>query len=373
MKTRQLKTLSNTAFRYIAQEIIKKAAVATGRPLLLIPSFMEIRLTLRCNLRCRQCEEWKLQAEELSTAFWKKTIKNIYNTIGPYCIRFYGGEPFCRSDLLELLAYCNDLNIITSITTNGTFIDDKTAANLNRLNVSLVNVSLDGYLESTHDYLRGIKGTHQKVIQAIDALKKNNIPVHINTTIMQNNLDEIIDLTKLAQEKKVFITFQGYFTDNYSASEVVHTKKHNASTGKKDKLYVQDRKKSVEILDRLCRLKKTNRFILDPVEYLERLKTYIIDPGLMQKKRCEGMGARLMLHNNGDVNLCSYGGPIGPIGNLQEKSLKNIWSSDKARRKIRLMHKCDCTECLVDRGSCKEGYLTKLKKLYNIFFSQRTG
>jgi MoaA/NifB/PqqE/SkfB family radical SAM enzyme len=324
-------------------------------------------LTLRCNLRCRQCEEWKIKAEDLSTEFWKDTILQIKKNIGPYCIRFYGGEPFCRADLLELLAFCWQNKIITSITTNGTFIDQPVAQALIQAGVALINISLDGYKASTHDYLRGIPGTHAKIIQALDLLA-GKIPVHLNTTIMQSNLDEIIDLARFARQKKVFITFQGYFPNNYSVAEVLHIAPPAAEKETSDALKITDTNKAASVLDELCAMKKNNKYIIDSSEYLQRLKIYITRSEGLSKQKCEAIGARLMLLNNGDINLCSYGGPLGSIGNLQKQSFKQIWNASSTKKKINKMRDCPSTECLVDRGSCKEGYLEKISKLYNIFF-----
>ena len=71
-----------------------------------------------------------MKEKELPTNFWKNMISDIRKYIGPFYIRFYGDEPFCRKDLLELVDFCSKRDIITSITTNGTLIDEKITVNL---------------------------------------------------------------------------------------------------------------------------------------------------------------------------------------------------------------------------------------------------
>jgi MoaA/NifB/PqqE/SkfB family radical SAM enzyme len=62
----------------------------------------------------------------------------------------------------------------------------------------VVYVSLDG-LEKTHDTIRGVSGCFKEAIQGITAATKR-LPVTINTTVMAENLHEIEDMVKLAQE-----------------------------------------------------------------------------------------------------------------------------------------------------------------------------
>jgi MoaA/NifB/PqqE/SkfB family radical SAM enzyme len=310
-----------------------------------------------------------MKEEELPTEFWKKTISSIRQYIGPYCIRFYGGEPFCRKDLLELLDYCSERDVITSITTNGTLIDQKIAKSLVKSRVSLINISLDGNKPETHDDLRGKQGTYAKVMRALECLR-GKIPVHLNTTFMQPNLDEILDLAEFAKRQKFLISFQGYFSDNYARANVDQDISRDVCIIDRDNpLVIKDYQKAEDILDELCRMKRVNKLIIDSESYLQRLKLFIRDQVSLQKQPCEAIGARLMILNQGDITLCSYGGPLGSIGNLQKQSFKEIWRSSAALGKISRMKQCPITQCLVDRGSCRESYLEKIHKIKHIFFT----
>jgi MoaA/NifB/PqqE/SkfB family radical SAM enzyme len=52
----------------------------------------------RCNVKCRQCEYWRLAhyREEMSIAEWQEALINIKNFVGSYSINFSGGEPFIK-------------------------------------------------------------------------------------------------------------------------------------------------------------------------------------------------------------------------------------------------------------------------------------
>jgi MoaA/NifB/PqqE/SkfB family radical SAM enzyme len=94
-------------------------------------------------------------SDELPTDFWKKAILDIKDYIGSYFLRFYGGEPFLRTDLLELTNFCLRNNIPTLITTNGTLIDQTVANELAKNRVVLINISLDGFKAEAATTLNG--------------------------------------------------------------------------------------------------------------------------------------------------------------------------------------------------------------------------
>jgi MoaA/NifB/PqqE/SkfB family radical SAM enzyme len=85
----------------------------------------------------------------------------------------------------------------TSLVTNGTLLEsriDEIAPYIN----GVVYVSLDG-LEKTHDKIRGVSGCFRKAVEGIMA-SREKVSVTINTTIMAENIHEIEDLVKLANE-----------------------------------------------------------------------------------------------------------------------------------------------------------------------------
>jgi len=91
----------------------------------------------------------------------------------------------------------------TSLVTNGTLLEsriDEIAPFIN----GAVYVSLDG-LEKTHDTIRGVSGCFRKAVRGIMA-SREKVSVTINTTIMAENIHEIEDLVKLANELDTVIS-----------------------------------------------------------------------------------------------------------------------------------------------------------------------
>jgi radical SAM family uncharacterized protein len=160
------------------------------------PMFCGHKLTYNCNLRCKMCPFWKRPNEDSSTAREKAILRQIYDS-GACAIAFEGGEPLLRKDLVEILAFSRSLPLHTSLITNGTLLEsriDEIAPYIN----GVVYVSLDG-LEKTHDKIRGVNGSFRKAVEGIMS-SRGKVPVTINTTIMAENIHEIEDLVKLANE-----------------------------------------------------------------------------------------------------------------------------------------------------------------------------
>ena len=167
-----------------------------------IPLFCGHKLTYKCNLQCKMCPFWQRPSGDSSIEQEKAILRQIYAS-GVCGIAFEGGEPLLRKDLAEILAFSRSLPLHTSLVTNGTLLEsriDKIAPFIN----GAVYVSLDG-LEKTHDTIRGVNGCFRKAVRGIMA-SREKVSVTINTTIMAENIHEIEDLVKLANELDVVIS-----------------------------------------------------------------------------------------------------------------------------------------------------------------------
>jgi len=348
-----LKFIFACNWRFLRNEFLKYASLLLNKNFCRPLNLIDIKLTIRCNLRCQQCSMWAWEsANELSTDTWKNIILDIKNYIGPYFVRFDGGEVFCRQDFLELVNFCSENDIYTLITTNGTLIDESVARELLKNKIALIHISLDGFRPETHDRLRGVEGTHQKALRAIDLLK-DKVRIQINTTIMQDNLDEILDLAEFAYKNRIQISFQG----------LINLRTFDKSClFEPNDLFPKDLKKLDYVIEELYNKKKNNKYIMNSYVQLMHFKDYYHSLDL-RRKSCEIIyNHQLWIKRNGDVYTCSF---IGPIGNLTKKSLREIWHSKEADNKIQKMKKCNINKCLIMRGFHRDSYsqiITKIKR-----------
>jgi MoaA/NifB/PqqE/SkfB family radical SAM enzyme len=350
------KIVFKAGLQFIQNEVIRRILLGLRLPANFVPSVINAKVTLDCNLRCRQCSIWqKDSGTHLTTGEWKKIILDMKNYVGLYFLRFYGGEPFCRADLLDIINFCSRNEISCLITTNGTYIDGSVARELIRNRLTLINISLDGMRPETHDRLRGVDGTYRKVMCAIELLQ-GKIPIQINTTIMEENLDEIIGLAEFSLKNKIQISFQGVLNfDKYS-----HTRCGFIPDG--SPLFPKSSEKTSHVLDELIARKKRYNFaIVNNVTQLENLKLYYQNSSQLKRRECGALrNNQPTVKEKGDFFLCAL---HKPIGNLVRSRLREVWDSKHAAEIRSQMSFCDVQACAVLRGYCHETIMDIVREI----------
>lgn len=165
-----------------------------------------IELTRKCNLRCIHC--LNNSGTELPEQITKEEVFVLINNLiaaGVQEIRFTGGEPLLFDGIFECIEMATKNGLRTSLGTNGILATPKVAQKLKDSGLNSVVVSLDG-TRDIHDSIRGM-GNFDKSLQGLYNLKAVGIDVRVNSVIMKNNINEIIELAKFlnAEGIKLFI------------------------------------------------------------------------------------------------------------------------------------------------------------------------
>lgn len=181
---------------------IPGAAGSWGQGCIGFPAHPVWEMTAACNLHCIHCHAsgGKPAADELTTEEAKRLFDQLAEVSEFRMVAFTGGEPLVRNDLFELLAYTQALGFTNTLATNATLIDDEVACDLRRYGVAIGAVSLDGFDAETHDFVRGQPGSFEAALRGIRALRRAGIPLHINITAMEYNLDQLEPLMALVDE-----------------------------------------------------------------------------------------------------------------------------------------------------------------------------
>lgn len=144
--------------------------------------------TSACNLHCTGC--WAAEyGHKLSLDL--ETIDSIIRQgkeMGTYMYIYTGGEPMVRKkDLITLCERHPDCEFLSF--TNGTLIDEAFCQEMLRVKNFVPAISLEGF-EQANDGRRG-QGVFEKVMRAMDLLRKNKLPFGISTCYTSANYADI--------------------------------------------------------------------------------------------------------------------------------------------------------------------------------------
>ncbi len=157
------------------------------------PYLLLISPTNNCNLRCKGCYAGSdaTKKDYLDFDVLDRILTEKRELWGSYFTAVSGGEPFIYEsrgkNLLDLAE--RHLDEFFLVYTNGTLIDEETAARLARLGNVTPAISVEGYEAETDD--RRGKGVHKKVLQAFDRLRRHGVPFGISVTGTRDNWDII--------------------------------------------------------------------------------------------------------------------------------------------------------------------------------------
>lgn len=179
-------------------------------------SYLRVSLTKRCNLRCDYCygsNKNLFNDETLLSNLQLLELFRAFALLGLQKIRFTGGEPLLRKDIVKLIKATSTIDEISqiAITTNGMLLEkllpEMIVAGLNRINISLDTLKRDKFKKIT-----GYDGFNRVVSGIEGALKSDVFPVvKINVVVMKGvNDNEIPDFIEWAKPRNVDIRFIEY-------------------------------------------------------------------------------------------------------------------------------------------------------------------
>lgn len=161
-------------------------------------------VTRRCNLSCTHCYSGSGAAPgdyELSLDEGKALIEDLAQ-FGSPVVLFSGGEPLMRTDLIELASWAVRHGLRAAVSTNGTLIDERTAAELKSAGVAYVGISLDG-LRETHDAFRGSAGAFDRAVAGVRSCRAAGLKVGLRYTITRANVGDIPGIFELLEDETI--------------------------------------------------------------------------------------------------------------------------------------------------------------------------
>lgn len=309
-------------------------------------------VTYKCNFRCKTC--FYADTMDNSTVDEGKElnideIRKISLSIGRFDqLLISGGEPFLRDDLAEICEIFYHQNKISRIhlPTNGFYTEKIYSSTLKildrcpKIHLS-IGLPLDG-LQETHDKIKGVKGSFEKVIETtkrLSTLKKgfNNLNIYIITVVNKTNLNEILSLAEFVKNN---LPVNGHGPSPMRGSPYEKTllppsyEEWNELSKKLMEYHSYWNKKSTN--------NKYKGFIANnAVRYLYKMYTNVLK-GKKLPFRCQAGKVIGVLESNGDVKLCELTDVIENVRSVNY-DFRKIWFSDKGNDMRKRIKDCTCT------------------------------
>ncbi|KPK98804.1 MAG: hypothetical protein AMJ95_02355 [Omnitrophica WOR_2 bacterium SM23_72] len=174
---------------------------------------IKLQVTNKCNLRCKDCYcqfEKDSSLEKVEICNLLDQLKKLrYKNLS---LHILGGEPLLRSDILEIISYAKKQAKLKQILlfTNGTFITNRLAREMEQSGLDAAIVTLHSHREEIHDSMTQSNGSWDKAVSGIKFLINSGIPTYSFTVFMSCNvghLREIENFVKHLGAKTLYLPY----------------------------------------------------------------------------------------------------------------------------------------------------------------------
>lgn len=290
-----------------------------------IPLGIHFELTYKCNFNCVHCYNRKY-SKERKPELEKNKIINIIDELydaGMFYLSFTGGEVFTKNDFLEILQYSCSKNLVISILSNGSLINNKFIKIIKSNESINLEISIYGFSNNTYNIITRSNINFESILNNLNSLKDFSNRVVLKFIPFHENLHEIKNFTEYCIENGFKFAFNpGIFYPKVDGN------KSNVS------------------------------YSLTENDYLKLIKNKIRGPKLNNifSLSCVMGRTRGAITPDGDVSPCEFLTAI-KFGNLNEFSFRDIWYGDeieKFRKKTKeeIPEKCSSCEKTEYCGRC---------------------
>jgi len=286
---------------------------------------IHIEITSKCNERCVHCyipHDYKV-SEIDPNLFYDilkqcKDMKLLHLTLS-------GGEPMMHKSFCDFLKKCKEFNFSLNILSNLTLLNDEILNEMKTNDLLGVQVSLYSMEASIHDEITQIKGSFEKTKNAILKLIENDIPLQICCPIIKQNKNCYNDVLNWAKKYRLHVVSDFIILARYD-----HT------------IQNLDNRLSINEVEEVI-----NDIIINDPKYLDQIKkeVEIKKYSTPNDNVCSVCHSSICIADNGNVYPCaSWQDYI--VGNINEKSLKEIWNNSEKVQYLRSLCKKDFPKCI---------------------------
>lgn len=283
------------------------------------PRYAVWEITLACDQRCIHCgsRAGKARKDELTTEECLDLVHQLAD-IGVGEVTLVGGEAYLRNDFILIINEIRARGMSVTMTTGGLNLTEERVEAVREAGIRTVSISVDGLAEA-HDALRGIPGSHDKALAAIDRLRAVGIPVGVNTQINRRTLQDLPGLLERIANAGAF-GWQLQITSPFG----------NAADHPEILLQPYMMLEVFDVLRPLLTRARERGIKIWPgnnLGYFGPLEGELRSRQKRHYKGCAAGRAQIGIESHGDIKGCpSLGGPENVGGNIRQHRLVDLWT-----------------------------------------------
>jgi len=299
------------------------------------PFYVTLDITRRCNLRCLGCRFHSAQTDGQVLGdpdvkdfpfHWIEKLFSEFKELNTRQLFLMGdGEPFLHPRIFDIVRLAKTFGVHTTVTTNGTLIDDTKAKRIIDAGLDAMHVSL--WTHSAEGYAKQYPGTDpvnfQRVINGIETLSslkaqnRTQAPYMVLTNpINRLNYQGVDEMVALARET------------GFDAISFAPFKTNRGELGR----YALSKQQQTDLCNHMIRLKKQIR-AYSLGENIDRLLLRYRFNDIDQNLPCYICWFHSRIKVDGKVLSCGRSEPV--LGSLNRESFSDIWNGEAYRMQRR--------------------------------------
>lgn len=277
-----------------------------------------LELTYRCNLDCFFCyNDLSLKGRPLSRERCLRLLEELAE-LNVLHLALSGGEPLAHPDFFLLGRRARQLGFAIRVKSNGHALHGALAKRLKEeVDPFVVEVSLHGARVETHERQTRVKGSFARLMESLETLRRLSLRVRLNSTLTAWNEGEIEEMYALAARLGLPLTFDPEVTPK--------------DDGDQSPLAIAASRRGLLSLYRVQRRLAVEAGGPGDAPPLGRpLEAELPAP---PAKHCGAGSSSLTIDPYGNVYPCVQWRV--PAGNLNERSLREIWTGSPVLTRVR--------------------------------------
>jgi len=286
---------------------------------------LQLEVTKRCNLRCQHC-----YVTEQPDGLTSDRIMALFDEAaeeGCLTVTLTGGEIALRSDWLELARGVRERRMMLNVFTNGTLLSEGDCLDLAALKPMFMGLSLYGPRAEIHDRVTGVRGSFERTVSAIRRLRALGVTCEIKNVLMHENMACIEETGGLARGLECSYQFDPTVAPRADGDCSVLAHRVGGEALREFYMSMVSRKDMDMLSRKACDVMAQS------------------DPAKGTATNCSAGFSSIHVEADGNVYPCM--GFLPSWGNVNEKSLGELWHGPMARQHRATMQRplLECSDC----------------------------